>query len=98
MFDISKNSSPENIYNNFIRCGSIHSYNTGTSTSRMNLLSNFYRNFLEPVWNCLPLEIRRLSRTAFKQNVWDLLFQIFEVEDSYVDTPTLLDKIAKQQL
>ena len=48
------------------------------------------------VWNCLPLEIRRLPRTAFKQKIRDLLFRIFDAEDNYVDSPTLLNKIVKQ--
>ena len=31
-YDISKNFTPENICNNFIRCSSIHSHNTRAST------------------------------------------------------------------
>ena len=53
MYDISKNSAPENICYNFIRCGSIHSHNTRASTSenfyikysRTNQLSNSICNF-----------------------------------------------------
>ena len=37
MYDISKNSAPENICNNFIRCSSIHSHSNRASTSE-----NFY--------------------------------------------------------
>ena len=46
---------------------------------------------LEPKYgqNCRPLEIRRLPRTAFKQKIRDLLFQIFDVGDSYVDSLTV---------
>lgn len=64
--------------------------------SRTNQLSNSsYCNFWAKVWNCL--EIRRLPGTAFKQKIRDLLFRIFDAEDSYVDSPTLLNKLAKQQ-
>ena len=49
--------------------------------SRTNQLSNSsYCNFWGKVWNCL--EIRRLPGTAFKQKIRDLLFRIFDAEDS----------------
>ena len=62
--------------------------------SRTNQLSNSTALFGAKVWNCLPFEIRKLPRTAFKQKIRDLPFQILDAEDSYVDSPTLLNKIA----
>ena len=78
------------------------SYNTRTSTSenfyikysRTNQLSNSTALFGAKVWNCLPLEIRKLTRTAFQQKIRYLLFQILDAVDSYVDSLTLLNKIA----
>ena len=64
--------------------------------SRTNQLSNSIAIFGAKVWNCLLLEIRRLPRTAFRQKIGDPLFRIFHAEDSYVDSPTLLNKIVKR--
>ena len=105
MYDISKKTAPENICKKFIRCSSIHLHHIRASTSehfyikysRTNQLNNSIAIFGAKVWNCLPLGIRRLPRTAFQQKIRHLLFQIFDAEDSYVDSPTQLNKIAKQQ-
>ena len=88
-----------------MRCSSVLSHNTRASTSEnfyikyscTNQLSNSIAVFGAKVWNCLPLEIRRLLTTAFEQKIQDLLFQIFNAEESYVDSPTRLNKIVKQQ-
>ena len=69
---------------NTVLCYMLHCFSEYNSTAF----------FGAKVWNCLPLEIRKLPRTAFKQKIRDLLFQILDVEDSYVDSPTLLNKIA----
>ena len=66
-----------------------------TKCSRTNQLSNSIELFGAKVCNCLPLEIRKLPRTAFKQKIRGLHFEIFDAEDSYVDSPTPLNKIAK---
>ena len=41
------------------------------------------------IWNSIPQSIRILSKHKFKDSLHQLLLHILELEDTYVDTPTL---------
>ena len=77
MHDVSNNSSPANISNLFL-------YPTQV------LSDNFI--FGAKIWNSIPQSIRILPKHKFKDSLHQLLLRILELEDTYVDTPTLVNK------
>ena len=102
MYDISKNSAPQNISRLFRKSNLIHPYKTRSSSgnfyiqySRLNQQHNSTARFGARVWNCLPPQVRQLPKKQFNKKVREILFAIFHAEDTYVEAPTLLLKMAK---
>ena len=103
MYDISNNSAPQNISRLFRKSNLIHPYKTRSSSSgnfyiqysRLNQQHNSTTCFGARVWNCLPPQVRQLPKKQFKKKVREILFAIFHAEDTYIEAPTLLLKIAK---
>ena len=57
----------------------------------LNQQPNSVTRFGAKVWNCLPLQVCKLLKTAFKRKIRDTLFAIFDAqEDAYVKAPSLL--------
>ena len=90
MYDISSNSAPQHISRLFRKSNLIHPYKTRSSSSgnfyiqysRLNQQHNSTTRFGARVWNCLPPQVRQLSKKQFKKNVREILFAIFQAEDT----------------
>ena len=103
MYDISNNSAPQNISRLFRKSNLIHPYKTRSSFSgnfyiqhsRLNQQHNSTTRFGARVWNCLPPHVRQLPKKQFKRRVREILFAILHAEDTYVEAPTFLLKMAK---
>ena len=106
MHDVSNNSLPANISNLFLYPAQVHSYNTRFSEignfnikySRTNHLKHSFSIFGARIWNSIPQSIRILSKHKFKDSLHQLLLHILELEDTYVDTPTLVNKLSKMNV
>lgn len=79
----SNNSAPATICGIFIKCNSVHSYNTKATLTRYGA----------EVWNCFPSQICNFYKPAFKKKIRDVLLSILEIIDEYVETPALLMKM-----
>ena len=103
MHDVSNNSLPANIFNLFLYPTQVHSYNTRFSAtgsfnikySRTNQLKNDFSIFGARIWNSIPQSIRILPKHKFKVSLHQLFLRILELEDTHVDTPTLVNKLSK---
>ena len=81
----------------------VHSYNTRFSEtgslnikySRTNQLKDSFSRFGARIWNSIPQSIRVLPKHKFMVSLHQLLLHILESEDTYVDTPTLVNKLSK---
>ena len=49
-------------------------------------------------WNSVPLSIRILPKHKFKVSLHQLFLRILELEDTYVDTPSLVNKLSKMNV
>ena len=106
MHDVSNNSLPANIFNLFLYPTQVHSYNTRFSAtgsfnikcSRTNQLKNSFSIFGARIWNSIPQSIRILPKHKFKVSLHQLFLRILELEDTYVDTPTLVNKLSKMNV
>ena len=106
MHDVSNNSLPANISNLFLYPAQVHSYNTRFSEignfnikySRTNHLKHSFSIFGARIWNSIPQSIRIHSKHKFKDSLHQLLLHILELEDTYVDTPTLVNKLSKMNV
>ena len=102
MHDVSNNSLPANISNLFYPT-QVHSYNTRFSErgsfnieySRTNQLKHSFSIFGARIWNSIPQSIRILAKHKFKVSLHQPLLGILEQGDTYVDTPTLVNKLRK---
>ena len=101
MHDVHNNMVPSGILNLFQKTSSCHHYNTRPSAS-----GNFYVNssdlklcklsfprFGAKLWNEIPCNIRHLPKNKFKKTLHKLLFDILNLEDDYIDMPTLIKKV-----
>ena len=102
MHDVSNNILSANISNLFLHPTQVHSYNTrfsetGSLTikySRTNQLKHSFSRFGARIWNSIPQSIRVLPKHKFKASLHQLLLHILELEDTYVDTPSLINKLS----
>ena len=102
MFDVSCLTVSTNISNLFIKANEKHIQETRFSSScnfyinqsRLNQNHGSFTRFGAKLWNSIYDEIRHLPKRAFKKHINDMLFLLLEAEDNYVESPTLLQKIA----
>ena len=45
------------------------------------------------IWNEIPVDLRELTKSSFKAKINNMLFQVLENEDIYVDVPTIIKTI-----
>ena len=97
------NCLPEAISNLFIEPSQVHSYNRRFSEtsglyikySRANHLKYSFSRFGARIWNSIPLSVRVPPKHKFKASSHQFLLYILELEDTYIDTPTLINKLGK---
>ena len=103
MHDVSNNSLQANISNLFLCPTQVHNYNITFSAtgnfnikySRTNQLKHSFSIFGARIWSSIPQSIRILPKHKFKVSLHVLFLHILELEDTYVDTPTLVNKLSK---
>ena len=60
----------------------------------MNQNHGSFARFRAKLWNSICDELRHLPKRAFKKHIIDMLFLLLDAEDSYVESPILLQKTA----
>ena len=103
MHDVSNNSLPANTSNLFLYPTQVHSYNTRFSAtgsfnikySRTNQLKHSCSIIGGRIRNSIPQSIRILPKHKFKVSLHQLFLLILELEDTYVDAPTLANELSK---
>ena len=84
MYDVNKNTAPDNILKLFSRISSVHTYNTRASTSehfytkesRLNVKRNAFSRVGVKIWNGIPQILKERPKKAFKRSVKATLLNI----------------------
>ena len=103
MYDVNKNTAPDNILKLFSRISSVHTYNTRASTSehfytkesRLNVKRNAFSRVGVKIWNGIPQILKERPKKAFKRSLKAMLLDILQTEDSYIDVDTIIVKMKK---
>ena len=104
MHDVLNNLSPRNTSNLFSSVNVIHTYMSTRFSSAGNLYSKYSRlthqikSFFRRgvlIWNSIPQDLRKLSRSHFKNKMRHYLLQILEQEEDYVGIPTIMSHLQK---
>ena len=101
MYDVKNNMAPPNILNLFTSVRSVHTYHTRAATSdkfhckysRLKQQTDSFSRVGVKIWNEIPVDFRELTKSSFKAKINNVLFQVLENEDIYVDVPTLIKTI-----
>ena len=103
MHDVLNNLSPRNISNLFSSVNVIHTYSTrfssaGNLYTKYSRLTHQIKSFSRRgvmIWNSIPQDLRKLSRSHFKNKMRHYLLQILEQEEDYVGIPTIMSHLQK---
>ena len=103
MHDVLNNLSPRNISNLFSSVNVIHTYSTRFSSAgilytKYSRLTHQIKSFSRRgvmIWNSIPQDLRKLSRSHFKNKMRHYLLQILEQEEDYVGIPTIMSHLQK---
>ena len=98
MHDVSNNLTPPNIFNLFTHQADIHPYETRSSQrgdyflkrSRIDIQKRSFSRIGVEIWNSLSCGVRQMSKSNFKNNVNDILFQRLLKYDDYIDVSIIL--------
>ena len=101
MYDVNKNTAPDNILKLFSRISSVHTYNTCASTSehfhtkesRLNVKRNAFSLVGVKIWNGIPQILKERPKKTFKRSLKAILLDILQSEDSYIDLDTIIVKM-----
>ena len=103
MYDVNKNTAPDNILKLFSRISSVHTYNTRASNSehfyakesRLNIKRNAFSRVGVKIWNKIPQILKERPKKAFKRSLKAMLLDNLQTEDSYIDVNTIIVKMKK---
>ena len=103
MHDVLNNLSPRNISNLFSSVNIIHTPSTrfssaGNLYTKYSRLTHQIKSFSRRgvmIWNSIPQDLRKLSRSHFKNKMRHYLLQILEQEEDYVGIPTIMSHLQK---
>ena len=103
MHNVLKNLSPRNKSNLFSSVNVIHTYSTrfssaGNLYTKYSRLTHQIKSFSRRgvmIWNSIPQDLRKLSRSHFKNKMRHYLLQILEQEEDYVGIPTVMSHLQK---
>ena len=103
MYDGNKNTAPGNMLKLFSRISSVHTYNTCASTSehfytkesRLSVKRNAFSRVGVKIWNGIPQILKERRKKDFKRSLKEMLLDILETEDSYIDMDTIIMKMKK---
>ena len=101
MHDVKNNVAPPNILNLFTSVRSVHTYHTRAATSdkfhckysRLKQQTDSFSRVGVKILNEIPVDLREFTKSSFKAKINNVLFQVLENEDIYVDVPTLIRTI-----
>ena len=91
MYDVNKNTAPENILKLFSRISSVHTYYSRaspfehfyTKESRLNVKLNAFSRVGVKIGNGIPQILKERPKKAFKRSLKATLPDILQTEDSY---------------
>ena len=66
-----------------------------TKESRLNVKRNAYAFSRVKIWNEIPQILKERPKKAFKRSLKEMLLDILETEDSYIDVDTIIVKMKK---
>ena len=100
MHDLFNNKAPRNISSLFTLASDAHHYNARFSQANTFAIQNSRtQQRIKPfscsgskVWNCIPLNIRSLSKHKFKAAINRKILDIVLFEDEDVDTLTITSR------
>ena len=103
MHDVLNNLSPRNISNLFSSVKVIHTYSTrfssaGNLYTKYSRLTHQIKSFSRRgvmIWNSIPQDLRKLSKSHFKNKMRHYLLQILEQEEDYVGIQTIMSRLQK---
>jgi hypothetical protein len=103
MHDVSNESCPSSISDCFIHSRQIHDHNTRHCVSknyyidysRLTKTNSSFARVGAKVWNNISTDVRELRRTKFNKIIKKTLLTVLELEDDYVDVPTLVQQMVK---
>ncbi len=103
MYDVSNGSCPSSISDCFIHSRQIHNHNTRHCVSknyyieysRLTKTNSSFARVGAKVWNNISTDVRELGRTNFNKIIKKTLLTILELEDDYVDVPTIVQQMVK---
>ena len=58
-------------------------------------LKYLFSTFCARIWSSIPQSVQVLLKHKFKASLHQLLLHILELEDTYVDTPSIINKLSK---
>ena len=98
MHDVFTNSTPKNFPQLFIHSSGVHAHNTRFSSAKKfytqeSRLGGKLKSFSASgarLWNCLPSDWYKLTKSVFKRKLHKLLFTVLGIEDDYVDACSLI--------
>ena len=101
MHDVLNNLSPRNISNLFSSANVIHTYSTrfssaGNLYTKYSRLTHQIKSFSRRgviIWNSIPPDLRKLSKSCFKNKMRHYLLQILNQEEDYVGIPTIMSDL-----
>jgi hypothetical protein len=102
MHDVSNESCPSSISDCFIHSRQIHNHNTSHCVSknyyieyvRLTKTNSSFARVGAKVWNNIST-VCELGRTNFNKIIKKTLLTILELEDDYVDVPTIVQQMVK---
>ena len=103
MYNVNKNTAPDNILKLFSRISSVQTYNTRASTSEhfytkespLNVKRNAFSHVGVKIWKGIPQILKDRPKKAFKRSLKAMLLDILLTEDSCTDVDTIIVKMKK---
>ena len=101
MYDVNKNTAPDNILKLFSLISSVHIYNIRASISehfyakesRLNVKRNVFSRVGVKIWNGIPQILKESPKKVFKRPLKAMLLDILQTEDSYIDVDKTIVKM-----
>ena len=101
MHDVNAQKVPPNISKLFQYTCDVHTYNTRSSSSKkffMNSVNLELRKkslaiYGSKLWNEIPDPLKKLPKPVFKRTLTEKLLNILREEDTYIESPIIIEKL-----
>ena len=106
MYDVNNRTAPENILDLFSRTSDVHSYSTRSTSSqnfyvkesRLNSQKSAFSRIGAHSWYKIPNCLRTLTKKSFKRKLNEILLDLLETENSYINVLAIASKIENYDL